>query len=595
MKIVTIIFLMISFIAYSQSMELRKDKNDRKFILEKNNAGGIINVTPLSGVDYQSEFGSVKLPNSALKTTAHSFSWQSMLSAPGFVLKDISFATPLVGFIVSELGVIYKTTDGGNTWIQIQNLGFPYYWYGVDALTPDTIVISGFNDQASQSSGVVRWSYNGGTTWTDDIILTVPGNGNVGWLWNVHFWNKNVGVVCAAWNGVVYYTTYGGGNWSSWQYVQVDPANGWYYGHLETDLTGNVWTAGISQAHSSDFGKTWTSYPHVDPVFDGGVDFTSWDNNMTGLTGGGEISPNLLGWLHKTTDGGQTWSQTLQSFPFPIRSVKVFTSSLFLAMGGNVGSNVGGIYSSTNGGTIWNLEQNTTAEMTNYTLSYPSADSTSIWCVGASGQGNVFVGKVFKTSVPNTVLPVELTTFTANSDLNNVVLNWSTATEINNKGFEIQRSNGSQQFISIGFVEGKGTTTEVHNYSFTDSKLEQGKYSYRLKQIDLNGNVSISNEVNVTIFSPNMFSLEQNYPNPFNPTTIIQYSLPSDCNVKMTVVNSLGEVVREVINSSQNSGMHTVNLDASGLASGIYFYNIKANSLNGNMNYTATKKMIVIK
>ena len=102
------------------------------------------------------------------------FTWSLRFSVTGKVFKDVYFVNPQVGYLVTELGAVYKTTDGGAGWQTKLNLGFPYYWYGVDALSPDTVVIAGFNDQGNISTGVVRWSYDGGNTWGQDIVLRIP-------------------------------------------------------------------------------------------------------------------------------------------------------------------------------------------------------------------------------------------------------------------------------------------------------------------------------------------------------------------------------------------------------------------------------------
>jgi len=125
------------------------------------------------------------------------------------------------------------------------------------------------------------------------------------------------------------------------------------------------------------------------------------------------------------------------------------------------------------------------------------------------------------------VVPVELTSFSVNINDNNVELSWSTATELNNLGFEVQRSREEKEFFTIGFVEGKGTTTETQFYYYIDEGIDDGKYQYRLKQIDFDGTFEYSQVVELEVTSPNEFTLMQNYPNPFNPSTKISYSLPT--------------------------------------------------------------------
>lgn len=191
------------------------------------------------------------------------------------------------------------------------------------------------------------------------------------------------------------------------------------------------------------------------------------------------------------------------------------------------------------------------------------------------------------------VIPVELTAFTAAANGNNVVLNWSTATETNNRGFEIERKVG-ENFVGIGFIDGYGTTTEAKEYSYTDSKVGNGVHVYRLKQIDFDGTYEYSNEVEVEISAPSVFALEQNYPNPFNPSTKINYSLAVDSRVTLKIYDVLGQEVVTLLNSTISAGSHEVIFNAANLNSGVYFYTIEANGTDGK-NFTSTKKMILTK
>ena len=191
------------------------------------------------------------------------------------------------------------------------------------------------------------------------------------------------------------------------------------------------------------------------------------------------------------------------------------------------------------------------------------------------------------------VIPVELTSFTAHASNGNVLLNWSTVTETNNQGFEVQRNSGNG-YVGVGFINGFGTTTEVKNYSFVDRNIEVGNYSYRLKQVDLNGSFDYSNEVNVEILAPAEFGLAQNYPNPFNPSTKISFGLAVDSKVKINVYNLLGEQVALLLNSDMTAGNHNVTFNAKNLNSGVYFYKLEATG-NDGQNFTSTMKMILTK
>ncbi|MCW8817567.1 MAG: T9SS type A sorting domain-containing protein, partial [Ignavibacteriaceae bacterium] len=181
------------------------------------------------------------------------------------------------------------------------------------------------------------------------------------------------------------------------------------------------------------------------------------------------------------------------------------------------------------------------------------------------------------------------TSFSISANNGDVILSWSTATEVNNSGFEIQRQNGESEFVSIAFVPGHGTTTESKSYNFIDANLSSGSYTYRLKQIDFNGTFSYSNEVDANVTVPNRFELVQNYPNPFNPSTTIQFALPQSSFVTLKVYNALSQEVCTLVNGFTESGIHSINFDASNLNSGIYFYKLDAGK------YSDVRKMTLIK
>ncbi|HEY5533443.1 MAG TPA: T9SS type A sorting domain-containing protein, partial [Ignavibacteria bacterium] len=191
--------------------------------------------------------------------------------------------------------------------------------------------------------------------------------------------------------------------------------------------------------------------------------------------------------------------------------------------------------------------------------------------------------------------PVELTSFAASIFGRDVKLNWVTATETNNSGFEIQRSmQNENNWEKVGFVKGNGTKNTPTNYTYTDSKLNTGKYQYRLKQIDYNGNYEyflLNGFVNIS--NASKYDLSQNYPNPFNPVTNIDYELPLDSKVMIKVYDISGRVISELVNLQQKAGFYTIQFNASNIASGNYFYQMITNA-NGNST-TITKRMIVIK
>jgi hypothetical protein len=192
------------------------------------------------------------------------------------------------------------------------------------------------------------------------------------------------------------------------------------------------------------------------------------------------------------------------------------------------------------------------------------------------------------------IIPVELTSFTANVKENDIELNWETATELNNSGFSVERKSVNSVYKEVGFVPGSGTTTEPRSYTFIDPNLTAGIYTYRLKQIDYDGSTAYSDEVSVEVKAPVAFSLEQNYPNPFNPNTVISFSLAAESRVTLKVFDLLGQEVVTLVNGDYTQGSHKIEFNGSKLNSGVYFYKLEANSKNGQV-FTDNKKMILIK
>jgi|CZKP01.1.fsa_nt_gi hypothetical protein len=186
--------------------------------------------------------------------------------------------------------------------------------------------------------------------------------------------------------------------------------------------------------------------------------------------------------------------------------------------------------------------------------------------------------------------PVELTSFSASVEKGAVNLSWNTATEINNMGFNVERSANKSDWTKIAFVQGHQNSTSTISYSYVDKSVSQsGTYYYRLKQIDNDGSFKYSSITEISVNTPSVFSLNQNYPNPFNPSTIISYSLPIASNVKLIVYNSIGQPVRVLENGFKNAGTYNVSFNASELSSGIYFCKIEAGQ------FSSIRKMMLVK
>ena len=219
------------------------------------------------------------------------------------------------------------------------------------------------------------------------------------------------------------------------------------------------------------------------------------------------------------------------------------------------------------------------------------ADVARLFLRQAANTPSYVIDEIYTGTNWSTLLPVELSSFTSSVIKREVTLNWTTASERNNSGFDIERSNQTaNEWTKVGNVSGNGTTNSSVNYLFTDRGLASGSYNYRLKQIDFNGNFeyfNLNNEVNIGI--PSNYDLSQNYPNPFNPSTKINYDLPYDGNVSIKLFDMSGKEVETLVNESKTAGYYSVNFNAAGLSSGVYFYSISAD------NFSATKKMLLLK
>jgi hypothetical protein len=320
--------------------------------------------------------------------------------------------------------------------------------------------------------------------------------------------------------------------------------------------------------------------------------------------------------VRKTTDGGISW-ESQDTLDGELYRLMCFDSNFCVSVGALPSWPFGTVARTFNGGSDWTMEVFWERTSPLYDICISSADvvtvvgdriirstdSGSTWSqqsdYGLGLRGVSFIddyvgwavgvnGTILHTTNGG-VVPVELTSFTAEAMDQRVFLKWTTATELNNNGFEIQRKVAESDFATVGFVRGEGTTTNQREYSYIDKDLADGKYFYRLKQIDYNGTYEYTNVNEVDVRSLNEFALEQNYPNPYNSFTSIGNVLKEKTSAKLILLNAIGEEVASLVNEEQDKGYHKIDFNASTLASGVYFYQLKAGE------YKAVKKMILMK
>jgi photosystem II stability/assembly factor-like uncharacterized protein len=225
--------------------------------------------------------------------------WKTLATLPDTFIQDLSFVSANVGYAAGGDSQVFKTTDGGASWSQVLTAGS--HWYGVHALNENDVVISGFYNGAQQAA-VIRWTHDGGATWSEDLLVS-----QTDWANRVHFWDSSTGMATSITGkpNLEFRTTSGGLQLSDWGSSTIDPHGGWFGGQFSALPNGHVRISGITYCESLDFAATWSCQPSIDSVFDGATFFL---DDKRGWVGGGVISLPTQGWVHRTTDGGKTWT-----------------------------------------------------------------------------------------------------------------------------------------------------------------------------------------------------------------------------------------------------------------------------------------------
>jgi photosystem II stability/assembly factor-like uncharacterized protein len=545
----------------------------------------------------------------------------SAWNSPGHVdYHKIVFAPSNANYIyVGNDGGIFKSTDGGSTWASAnKNIGTIQFYRMASHPSIKNNMVGG-----AQDNGNFRTTDGGATAW--DFVTTGDG------MECFYDYSNPNNVFFATQNGRLYKSTDGGtttstilqagGAWIT-PFFQHPTNNQWLYAAntnilRSTDL-GASWSTIASSVSTSDNINTmaqsavnpnnmifagsgsYTSNPNVKVSIDGGFNWTSVLGNIPGSatyisrvvthpTDGNTIFVVRSGFIagnkiYKSTDMGANWTNISNNLP------NIPHNDLFIDPDNTThyyAANDFGVYRSTDSGTTWSREGKDFPFVPAIDFSYVKIGTDRYLRVATHGRS------AFETDLDN-IIPVELTSFNADYANGSIHLNWTTATETNNMGFDIERSINNSVFEKIGFIEGAGTTAEQKSYTYKDNNVN-GDIRYRLKQIDFGGSFEYSDIVEINIAGPNNFALDQNYPNPFNPITKIKFSIPSESQVELIVANSLGQTVEILTNSLIAAGNHEVVWNAENVSSGIYFYTIKSSSLLSGESFTATRKMILLK
>jgi hypothetical protein len=512
--------------------------------------------------------------------------------------------TPSPGYWIDRI-VVQKSTDNGTTFNQGAGIGFnnpkeqDKEWLAVDLQNNRNYLYASWTEfdsygssLSSDSSRILfSRSTDHGETWFTPLRLSEKGGDCLDANNTVEGAVPTVGPngeIYDSWAGplgLVFTKSTNGGISFTPNHVVTSIPGGWAF-----DIPG------ISRCNGLPITACDTSY-----AFTRGNIYICWGDQRNG-------TDNSDVFLIKSTDGGNSWGQvkkvnndnTTRHQFFPWMTIDQTTGHLFFIFYDRRSTveNATDVYiaESIDGGETFN----------NFKISQSSFTPRSDVFFGDYSSIASFNRKVYPAwmrldgatlsvwSAPFTdtasVLPVELAGFSSSINNKKIELAWETATETNNYGFEIERKLGSfSDWICIGFVKGSGNSYSPKSYSFKDSPALTGTYTYRLKQIDLNGHFKYSNEIEVVYNNVFNFSLNQNYPNPFNPSTTINYQLLTEGFVSLKVYDVLGNEITTLVNETKQTGVHEVNFDASGYTSGIYLYRMTVN------DFTQTHKMIVLK
>jgi hypothetical protein len=499
--------------------------------------------------------------------TLQAQTWQSVASGLTGDIWGIDYVDANNIWICAANGGVARSTNGGTTWTAAGNAGEGAY--SIAAIDANTAIVS---LGPSSGDGKIMRTTNGGTSWSQVYTAAGAWFNFVDNVSSTLLWAQSDPI---GGNFHIVKSTDAGATWALAPNLPTQPAtnvfgaNGSFYRIGNTCWWGTGGASGATLAnrvYKSTNGPDgpWT-FATTTVQFAGTVAFSS--PSGAGLSGHWQQTTLV----NKSTDGGASWT-ALTTAIGTVNGLDYIQTTPWAWAATSTG-----IHYTTNNGTTWSQDL---PEINMYVVRI-FGDVNNALCGGAGG-------KLYK-SLRSPVVPVELTSFTASTSNGSVSLQWRTATETNNRIFEIERKSDNNNFVMIGFVNGQGTTTQPHDYAFVDKNVNPGSYAYRLKQIDFDGKFSYSEPVEVEVSAPSVFELAQNYPNPFNPSTTIRFSLAEAGNVRLAVYNALGQEMTTLVNEFKESGNYSVTFDAVRLSSGVYFYKLEA------PNFVDIKKMIVNK
>lgn len=481
------------------------------------------------------------------------------------IINSISAADNNVVWACGDFGKVLKTTNSGINWVVTNSPNVSRDYYTIEGINALTALVGGGPDTA-----VIYKTTDGGTTWAKVFRqrngFTDAISGLKGFPGVYEFLGDPVG---GRWSLFLSYDY--GSTWdSAGLYIpSVSGEAGWN----NSFFACTPGTYSFIGTNSSKLIQSFTNGSVVNHPTPGLTNsFSVWGNSNDKLMTGGSI-------LLYSTNGGNNWANANAIGTGTINGITGAGSEWFYVRGTSV-------YHSSNDGMNWSAVHSVSQSYSDITI---SPFGSYLWAAHYGGVSR------YVFDIP---LPVELSSFISTVSGSNVKLNWSTSHEINNSGFDIERLELSVQYsgewMKIGFVKGIGNATEINNYNYTDRGLTAGKYKYRLKQIDFNGNFDYHNlSDELIIGNPGKFSLSQNYPNPFNPSTNINYDLPVNAIVTLKIFDISGREIITLVNDFKTAGYYTSEFNASYLSTGMYLYRISAKAEGQTFN--SEKRMVLLK
>ncbi|OQA67133.1 MAG: Ycf48-like protein [Ignavibacteria bacterium ADurb.Bin266] len=486
------------------------------------------------------------------KTTEGYDNWKGMFFNANLV--DVFFTDELTGYVADGRwtgGPLYKTTDGGLSWFALPNFPSNAFVGSLMCVT-FTDSLTGFG--GGMPARIVKTT-DAGESWY--VVNRTGLTDTIGLINRFFFIDQTTGWAVTTRGGILK-TTDSGENW----FAQLNAGISVVFSSVYFVDSLNGWTANSSARpyKTTDGGNNWIQQTNLNFFDSNDIFFNNFNNGLI-------ISSNS--YLYKTSNSGSTWILILNSGNI-IRNFGWLFAQHGLIMGNT-------IYETIDSGNTWQE----ILELRNIGLRRLHSPKNNIgFLVG-------YTGLVYRY-IDTTIVPVELISFDSVVEDNLVTLRWFTSSETNNYGFEILRSEDKINWKKIAFVEGKGTTTETQSYTVNDEISESNSYYYQLKQIDYNGTIQFSKIIEVKVVIKLNFALHQNYPNPFNPLTKIEWQTPFAGFNVLKIYDVLGSEVKTLVDEFLEAGKHSIDFNASGLSSGIYFYKLK---LGGN---TYVRKMILL-